>query len=221
LIKHAGESKRIKNNILIFKGVLNLKTGRILACFLLCLFCTGQLPEAVLQTRIDCLPDLKRRFTPVSFEKGHVMTKIDGISKGSQPVSPQKLQETDSDLFKKTLDEALKVKEGLQTEKLSPGILKEIASSSLQPVADAPQDFNQRTNQLLDLLDHYVRDLGNPEKTLREVEPLVKQLKTGAEELLEMAEKEILQDSPLRTIAEEGAMRANIEYIKFYRGDYL
>jgi len=174
-----------------------------------------------LQTRIACLAGSNRCFTPFRFKKGYVMTKIDGISKGGQLVSPQKLQESDSDLFKKTLDEALKVKEGLQTEKPSAGTLKEIASSSLQPFAEAPETFNQRTDQLLDLLDHYVRDLGNPEKTLREVEPLVGQLKTGAEELLEMAEKEFARDNPLRNIAEESAMRATIEYIKFHRGDYL
>jgi len=149
------------------------------------------------------------------------MTKIDGISEGSQISTNKPLQKTDAELFKKTLDKAIETKESVQTEKTTKSNLPEIQSAQMVPAGNTARAFENKTGQLLDLMDRFAGEMGNPERTLKEIEPLVVALRENAEALLKSAEKEAAQDSPVREIAVESAMRANIEYIKFYRGDYV
>ena len=67
------------------------------------------------------------------------------------------------------------------------------------------------------LLDSYAKDMENPKKTLRDIEPLIVSIRQNASDLMEAADK-ISPD--LKEIATETAVAANSEYIKFYRGDY-
>jgi hypothetical protein len=149
------------------------------------------------------------------------MTKIDGVSPGSQIVKNARTQKADTDLFKQTLDRALETKKGERADKAAEGGLKEITAPAPLGVEAVLQAFSHKTTLLLDLLDRFAEALGNPAKTLREVEPLVREMKAGADELLALAERDVPVDDPLRSIAVEGAMRANIETIKFNRGDYI
>jgi len=74
-------------------------------------------------------------------------------------------------------------------------------------------------NGVVDTLDRYSAALGDPNYTLKDIEPL-------AEEIEEQAQ--ILQDSlakgdfgPLQKLAEETLAQARVEAIKFRRGDYV
>ncbi len=148
------------------------------------------------------------------------MSKITGVSEGDHLPSKKNISRVGDELFKKTLDKAIKIKDTSETEKTGNRPLGEIHALPLNPVEDLSNDFQDMTNQLLDLLESYARDLGNPDKTLREIEPKAKALKKEAEELMEKAEKSP-HDKALHKIATESAMTANIEYIKFNRGDYI
>ncbi|MBW1892208.1 MAG: hypothetical protein JRF40_00150 [Deltaproteobacteria bacterium] len=46
-------------------------------------------------------------------------------------------------------------------------------------------------------------------------------MKNDADKIMENIEKEEVKDKKLKEIAMESIMMANVEYYKFYRGDYL
>ncbi len=148
------------------------------------------------------------------------MSKITGIIEGNNLPPKKNIGKVQDDQFKNTLDKAIKIESQSKTEKTDNRSLGEIQTLPLNSIEDLSSDFQDKTNQLLDLIESYARDLGNPDKTLKEIEPKVKALKKGAEELMEKAEK-IPHDKVVHKIATESAMAANVEYIKFNRGDYI
>lgn len=150
------------------------------------------------------------------------MTKINGIYEQNRLQQSQKATSTvKDDLFKNTLDKALKVKDGPETTAADhSGTLGEIQAAPLNIIEDITNDVQDETNQLIDLLESYAGDLGDPDKTLKDIEPKLEALKESAEKLMEKVGR-VSQDNPVRKIATESAMAANIEYIKFNRGDYV
>lgn len=149
------------------------------------------------------------------------MTKITGISEGNQ-LPPRKITaQTRDDLFKNTLDHALKSKSGSETAApLKNGNLGEIQAAPINVIEDITHDFQDDTNRLIDLLESYAEDLGNPDLTLKQIEPKVSALKENAEKLMAKV-NDMPQDDAVRKIATQTALAANVEYIKFYRGDYI
>jgi uncharacterized protein YoxC len=114
---------------------------------------------------------------------------------------------------------------GIQpSEKATTSTLSEIRINALNPMSNGIQTSSeiviQKTNTLLNLLDQYSADLNNPRKNLKEIAPLIHTIKTGAQELLDEAQALGLDDK-LHNIARQCAVIANIEHIKFERGDYL
>ena len=61
----------------------------------------------------------------------------------------------------------------------------------------------------------------DPDKTLKDIEPLIDTIKRDASQLLAEAENALPGDGKLKRIAREAAVAANVEYFKFYRGDYI
>jgi len=118
--------------------------------------------------------------------------------------------------FQRTLDKMLETKHPdnkQQTDRLS-------ELSMVQPEVKEPaQGLEEKTDQLLDLLDAYSATLKNPDKSLTTIEPALKEIKTTAGSLLKETEAEN-EASELKTIAMELALTANTEYAKFKRGDY-
>ena len=84
-------------------------------------------------------------------------------------------------------------------------------------------EMTYKTNSLLELLDNYSKELDNPNRTLRDIEPLISTIKKDAEHLL--ADTEVCaigaDEIGIKELAGRCAVAANIEYIKFQRGDYL
>ena len=65
------------------------------------------------------------------------------------------------------------------------------------------------------------KEIGDPDKTLKDIEPLIDTIKKDASQLLAEAENALPADGELKRIAREAAVTANVEYLKFYRGDYI
>lgn len=78
----------------------------------------------------------------------------------------------------------------------------------------------QKTEHLLDLMDYYAKGLANPEKTLKDLEPIAVSMKENANELFQQARSDG-GDNSLNQIARATAFTANVEYAKFSRGDYI
>lgn len=82
-------------------------------------------------------------------------------------------------------------------------------------------DVLEHGNRILNLLDDYARDLSNPRKTLKHIEPLVAAIKKEASLIEDEAAKKIQNDSELERFIKDVAVTANVAAFKFNRGDYV
>jgi len=88
-------------------------------------------------------------------------------------------------------------------------------------VTSATNDIAGQTDSLLDLLESYAEGLENPGTTLKDLAPLLDRIRDGAQELMSSTDSDTSADDELRALATQTALTANIEYLKFQRGDYL
>jgi len=153
---------------------------------------------------------------------GCSMDKITGISNSSPVPEPRKTEKPGSDLFKQSLDAAQAKKTAVSGPTQAVKSLGEVAATtSPQFQSLSPVGVIQKTDRLLDLLDNYSKDIDDPEKTLKDIEPLIDTIKKDASLLLAEADKALPGDGDLKRIAKEAAVAASVEYFKFYRGDYI
>lgn len=148
------------------------------------------------------------------------MDKISNIA-GSSHIPVQKpTDKSDGELFKKALDKAVSGSETAEKPQApsTAGSLGEIMATSFPNVEYPSNDVMEKTDRLLGLLDSYARDLGDPGKTLKDIEPLITDIKESA---LRLSEEAGENDPKLAGIAKETAMTAAKEYLKFNRGDYV
>ena len=127
------------------------------------------------------------------------------------------------DLFRQTLDKALEPLQDNEAAPLSapPPSLEEVTASGYYPRTSALEStLQEKTGDLLDLLDKFSSQLENPDITLKTMEPTIHDLKACADKLMKDTD-DAPGDSPLREIARETAMTADKEYFKFQRGDYV
>lgn len=153
------------------------------------------------------------------------MNKIAGIQSDSHITCRQTIQKADGDLFQNTLDKALEEKKIPETDKPQTSTLGEIRSGSFIPIECRIQSSShtvvEKTDSLMRLLDQYSANLSDHEKSLKEIAPLVAKIKTSAQELMQEARQTLNPDDELKQIAMRYAVMANVEHIKFERGDYL
>ena len=149
------------------------------------------------------------------------MDKITGISTGT-PVSDPRKTETPktNSLFEQNLDAARAKKQGTGIRAADTAELGEVRPTLFPIISTPSEGIANNTNRLLDLLEAYTKDIENPNKTLKEIEPLIVSIRMKASQLMEEVDKTAPEDTKLLSIARESAVTANVEYIKFYRGDY-
>lgn len=78
-----------------------------------------------------------------------------------------------------------------------------------------------KTDKLLDLLDKYRYQLGNPALSLKKISPVLEQINKTADNLLKETQSLGEEESSLKEIANRTVVAARTEYMKFQRGDYL
>ena len=150
------------------------------------------------------------------------MDKITGISNGSLIPESQKTEKSGSDLFKQSLEAAQTKKAAISGPTQAVKSLGEIAATTLPQLQSlSPAGVIQKADRLLDLLDNYSREIEDPEKTLKDIEPLIDTIKKDASLLLAETDNALPGDGELKQIAREAAVTANVEYLKFHRGDYI
>lgn len=161
------------------------------------------------------------------------MTKIDQLQPG-QVGQPQKAPKPDSQAkgeFAKILDEAL----GLQGEgpakisspaPSSPPIngvapsLKSEAPTASQTLTPLQKEGVERAERAITLLEEYAERLGQPQVSLKDLQPSLAALEKEAKGLAEVADR-LDPGDQLHGIVQEVLMRVAAESVKFNRGDYL
>lgn len=138
----------------------------------------------------------------------------------------QKTQKaSDSNIFKHALDKAVDSGEALNGtyEASSTGKLSELSSIQNIILGESSDHIQIKTDELIDKLIEYSANISNSKVSLKEIEPLLDEIKADAEKLLQESEYAAKgnADSSLIDIARHSAITANAEYIKFQRGDYL
>ena len=77
-----------------------------------------------------------------------------------------------------------------------------------------------RVENLLNVLDEYQQKLKDPHFTLKEIEPLVKQMEKEKENLAPVLDS-LVEDDGLKEILNQALVTSSLETIKFNRGDYI
>ena len=99
--------------------------------------------------------------------------------------------------------------------------IAKITATETPSPADNRVHVMEHGNRILNLLDDYARELSNPRKTLKHIEPLVENIKKEANLLEVEATDEIKKDSQLEGLIKDVAVTANVAAFKFERGDYI
>lgn len=148
------------------------------------------------------------------------MSKIENITDGPQiPKQQPNVKTNENTGFKDALEAALNNEPSAAAPKKELNSLGEIQPTTVNKIEPSNRGFMDKTNFLIDKLDNYSKDLENPEKTLKEIEPLIASIKDDAQNLI--LEATDSPDESLNKIATETAIKANTEFIKFNRGDYI
>jgi hypothetical protein len=148
------------------------------------------------------------------------MSKITPISESQAIYSPGSVQRTSTDFFKQSLEKAMDAQKTSGAPN-SPTALSEVRPTVFHKIDTPAENVAIQTNQLLDLLDDYARNLNNPSRSLRDMAPLVEEICTHAQGLLKETAKMPPTEEKLREIASSAAVTAQVELIKFRRGDYV
>ena len=77
-----------------------------------------------------------------------------------------------------------------------------------------------RVESLLNTLDEYQQKLKDPHFTLKEIDPLVKQMEKGKENLAPVLNS-LEENEGLKDILNKALVTSSLETIKFNRGDYI
>lgn len=135
------------------------------------------------------------------------------------PSSSQPKPEAD---FAKALAEAEAKAEGPTNQ--TPAISAAVTLMGMSPVgailANSQINPQSLVNKALGVLDSYSQALADPQQSLKQISPLVKDLENEARNM-ERLSQSLPPGHGLKPVAESLAVLATVESMKFNRGDYV
>lgn len=149
------------------------------------------------------------------------MTKIDQIQESLTIQATRRPTASATDMFQESLKNALSQLPAETADNRQAAALGEPQSVHAPPAVPAETDVANRTDRLLNLLDSYATSLDNPAATLKDLDPLVTRIKEEAEQLMASADSQPSTADHLKGIAAQTVLTANVEVLKFQRGDYI
>ncbi|KPA09044.1 hypothetical protein MHK_010734 [Candidatus Magnetomorum sp. HK-1] len=88
-------------------------------------------------------------------------------------------------------------------------------------ITSPQKEMAEKVSSVLDLFEVYSQDLQNPNKTLKEIEPTLLNMKQAAERLHKENTLSGETGSSISQFINNLQVTASVEYFKFQRGDYL
>ena len=120
-------------------------------------------------------------------------------------------------VLKNEVEKSSELKSGPQ--KMSPiSSLSSIQLDMLSPAQNG--SIIDRVENLLNVLDEYQQKLKDPHFSLKEIDPLVKQMEKEKENLAPVLDS-LVEDDGLKDILNQALVTSSLETIKFNRGDYI
>ncbi len=99
--------------------------------------------------------------------------------------------------------------------------LNEINATTIPTTVDSKADALEHSDKILNLLDDYTRELTNPAKTLKDIEPLVESIEKEVSLIEAKVADKVHNDKELDKLIKDLAVIANVAAYKFHRGDYI
>jgi hypothetical protein len=97
----------------------------------------------------------------------------------------------------------------------------EMNAATMNTPVSSKADLIKNGDKILTLLDDYTRELADPNKTLKDMEPLVKIIEKEASLIQDKYRDAVHNDKALEKIIKDLAVTANVAVYKFHRGDYI
>ena len=143
------------------------------------------------------------------------------ILKGIYPETKNKVQSPGEhgfgSILKKTIEKTSKVpSKTQQSTVVAPpaGVQQSVLSSQDKTLA------LERLENFINLLDRYRQNLGNPNATLKNMDPIIKEISAEKDNLSAIHDALPGTDG-LKAIANQILITASLEITRFYRGDYI
>lgn len=149
------------------------------------------------------------------------MTKIDQINEAIAMQTTKRSCASTPVPFQASLENALSQKISGNTDRKQASALSEPQSSIISQSGAPSTDVLGQTDRLLGLLESYATSLENPGATLKELASIAALMKDEAKQLMASTDTQVARGSDINGIAAKAALTANVEYIKFQRGDYI
>lgn len=99
--------------------------------------------------------------------------------------------------------------------------LSEIDGVGMTSPVDNRIELIKQGDKLLNLLDNYARELADPNRKLKDIDPLVNRIQKEVSRIESSTSDNIYKDKELEKIIKDLAVTANVAAYKFHRGDYL
>lgn len=98
--------------------------------------------------------------------------------------------------------------------------MSEINATTPQTPIDIKANLLDHGDRILNLLDIYRRELTDPAKTLKDIEPLVAKIEKETS-LIEAETANKVHNDELGGLIKDLVVTSNVAVLKFYRGDYI
>lgn len=123
--------------------------------------------------------------------------------------------------FKATLSSTQNVNGKNEFKQIFDRTLNEINAATGPSPVESKNIIIEQSDKILNLLDDYAGELANPDKTLKDIRPLVDNIEKEVNRIESEAANKFHGDKALDRIVQELAVTAKVAIYKFHRGDYI
>ena len=99
--------------------------------------------------------------------------------------------------------------------------ISETHAATPQSPINIKSDVLEHGHKILNLLDNHARDLTDPSKSLRDIEPLIERIQREVSLVEAEAADKAHNDIELERLINDLVVIGNVAVSKFYRGDYI
>ncbi|MGW8300526.1 MAG: hypothetical protein ACWGNO_00585 [Desulfobacterales bacterium] len=145
----------------------------------------------------------------------------DEIIKSGYTDKPLQKEPAQNDDFKNILKASVERTAHHQAKTQSSTLMQPISAIKFSPLSPENKRITiDRLDNLLNMLDHYRKQLADPQVSLRRIEPLMNTIEKEKEQLSSVLDSLASEDG-LKDIVNRTLITASLEVIKYNRGDYI
>lgn len=138
-----------------------------------------------------------------------------------QQIKSNQSQDAGGKEFARALQEADAKASGAESLNANAAVNQLMAANPVGNILAASMSGpKMQVDSVLSVLDRFSEALADPGKSLKEIDPLVKELEAGASSLEKLSSR-LPEGNELKDLVDQTAVLAAVEAMKFNRGDYI